>query len=108
MSGPDGSEASRVAVDEMFEILADPQRRQVLRFLLDSDEDVVPIEVLVDAVDPVEDDTRGANVNQVRTALCHWHLPRLKDAGFVEYDPREGLVRRTTGIERVEPYLAVR
>jgi predicted transcriptional regulator len=41
----------------------------------------------------------------VAVALRHTHLPRLADAGVVDYDPDSGRVAPAAAADRLRPYL---
>ena len=42
----------------------------------------------------------------VRISLYHRHLPKLAEAGLIEFDPERRLVAPTTRLEQLEPTLA--
>lgn len=80
-------EQAPVDYDTMFEVLADKRRRLVLHHL--AEDQSAELDELVDSVcDSVESDPPD-----VSAALHHNHLPRLDDAGILEYDSRSGSVR---------------
>ncbi|USZ68612.1 helix-turn-helix domain-containing protein [Halorussus salilacus] len=91
-----------------FDILNDPVRRNVIAILHDSG----PItraqlaaelsEAMDDAAGP--ETARGAGPRQLRISLHHNHLPRLADAGVVEYDG-DG-VAATSALDRLAGALA--
>jgi hypothetical protein len=76
--------------DELFDVLADAERRRVLEHLLESD-----------ATTHVGLLKNGCDVNG--THLRHVHLPKMNRAGIVEFDPQTGDVALTddgTALER--------
>jgi len=73
-----GTDAS---TNEMFDVLSDGQRRRALNYLSES-EGVVTLGELAERVTRAEEDPERAAI-----ALHHGHLPKLTDAGLVEYDP---------------------
>lgn len=88
------------SLDAVFELLAARRRRYLLYYLEDEDaEPVVELDDLADRIsaweeewtdeDAVETDSPDA----IRDDLHHVHLPRLADAGLVEYDARTRTVR---------------
>ena len=92
-----------LSIDETLEILADPRRRATLRYLKDSDAEVVDLERLVESV-ATELGTRpgdGPGAGRLRVSLRHVHLPKLASAGLVDYDSVEGTLRyqQDEGIE---------
>jgi hypothetical protein len=84
-------------LDALFEILADDQRRHILTYLEERDEDVAAFSELIDHVadervgDPTDDHER------VAVRLHHAHLPKLADLDLVEYDARSETVRYRGG-----------
>ena len=95
------ADSAHAPSDEVFSVLADRRRRQILRYLHDSD---FPegIESIADAVE----DRRGAPPRrELRIALHHKHLPKLDAAGLIEYAADDNLVVGADGIESVESYL---
>lgn len=88
------AERSELSIDELFSLLADPQRRIVIERLDRTSSDVT-IEVLADhVVAELNDGTLEAAAERRRAlfALHHNHLPRLDDHGILEYDPAAGIV----------------
>lgn len=90
--------------DASFEILRDPHRRSVCRYVSRTETPIVTRAELVDYVaerasDAVETDgetdPRVAR-RRVATQLRHVHLPKLDDFGIVEYDPD----RETISVDR--------
>ncbi|UTF52964.1 DUF7344 domain-containing protein [Natronosalvus rutilus] len=68
------------------DVLASAYRRQVLRYLVAGEDDVASVENLVDELlsqDEITDDRR-----HVAIELHHVALPKLAEAGFIEYDAR--------------------
>lgn len=90
-----------------FDLLGSSRRRYVLYYLTDlSDEPAeVAVDVLAEHVAACEAvpgrDADEETVARVRTALRHVHLPKLADAGVVDYDPGERTVtlRGTAGLD---------
>ena len=92
--GVDAAASDRL--DELFSVLSNRRRRRVLYSLVDGEESVVECSQLVrrladgPATIGASDDSSEAAVAR---DLHHVHLPRLEDAGIVEYDRRQGTVR---------------
>lgn len=89
----DGGPAGRI--DEAFELLADAERRYALYYLHSMDDDVASFAELADYVvardaDSVTDLEDGDGTLE---RLHGNHLPKLEEAGVVEYDARSGDVR---------------
>lgn len=100
---PSAAEAD--ARNEVFEVLKNARRRAVLRYLL-YEEPEAEFRDLVEYVASRENGTNSDSVspaerNRVRTALYQHHLDKLADTGFIEYDKREGVVRRNGRTDEV-------
>ncbi|MFC7136790.1 hypothetical protein ACFQRB_10390 [Halobaculum litoreum] len=88
-SGENGSTDTH-RQDELFTQLAHPVRRRVLERLVRGDGEVRAAGVAATATD------------RDRLALRHVHLPKLAYAGYVEWDPDAGTVRRGREFATVE------
>jgi len=77
-------------LDDYLRLLADERKRRLLRSLLDADGD--PVALSPD--DPHE-----------RARLHHIHLPKLADAGLIDWDRRDHLVVRGPAFDEVVPLL---
>lgn len=73
-------------VDELLALLADDRSRSLLRHLRDSPDADASLHHLADQVGDADEE-------QVRSHLHHSTLPRLADAGVVEYDHERNTVR---------------
>jgi DNA-binding transcriptional ArsR family regulator len=100
---PDDSSSLRdrtipeIDLDALFEVLADAQRRQILAYLDATDDDVAAYS---DLIEHVADDSAEASTDdrdRIAVGLHHNHLPKLADAGVVEYDSRSETVRYRGG-----------
>jgi DNA-binding transcriptional ArsR family regulator len=86
-----------IDLDALFEALGDAQRRQILGYLDATDDDVAAYS---DLIEHVADDSGGesaADHDRIAVSLHHNHLPKLADAGIVEYDARSETVRYRGG-----------
>ncbi|MFC6718879.1 hypothetical protein ACFQGT_14650 [Natrialbaceae archaeon GCM10025810] len=89
---------SAPSLDVVFDLLANRRRRYALYYLYDRPDGVSSLDDLVDGVltyEVIEGDVEDHRTT-VRTSLQHVHLPKLEDAGIVEYDPRSETVRYWT------------
>ena len=96
---------NRSRVDKLFGVLADPDRRIALQYLL-TQESAVGIDDLLDEV-VSDSQSPGAEISraQLHTRFVHVHLPKLADIGVIEYDLDAGIVESIRTIDEIEPYL---
>ncbi|QSW98439.1 DUF7344 domain-containing protein [Haloterrigena alkaliphila] len=95
----DTCEASAETVDEAFGLLADQRRRLLLEVMRAFDEPLT----LPDAAEEVAVRETGSpvpsisaeRVHETYISLYHDHLPRLVEAGLLEYDQERDLVSPT-------------
>lgn len=76
-------------------LLADRHRRSVLEYLANNGEEPVPLHALASQISggkPAANEGQPAAYDSVVTSLFHTHLPKLHEAGLIEYD-RHGSVR---------------
>ena len=88
--------ASDVPLDVIFEILKNERRRLVLGFLVDA-EDTVTQGELAEHIAAIENDTSVSNLGaqqrkRVYIGLYQCHLPKMADAGAVEFNQDRGLI----------------
>ncbi|MFC7155045.1 ArsR family transcriptional regulator [Halomarina halobia] len=78
------------SLDRTLRLLAHHRRRAILELLIEVDDGGITFSRLVRAIarSEGEDDSES-----IRIDLHHCHLPRLADAGVVEYDHRSGAIR---------------
>jgi hypothetical protein len=84
--------------DELFELLANRRRRFAMHYLQNHPDDLVTLSELSEqvagwehGVEPEQLDYRERK--SVRNSLHQFHLPKLDDAGVVEYDDRASEVQ---------------
>lgn len=87
----------RLAESQFYQALTSPHRRRLLFYLLENKESTV--EELASVLSGWEATTTGtmqtsADRSAIRFQLLHNHLPRLADAGLIEYDAQAGTVQR--------------
>lgn len=82
----------RRSVDFLLSVLADEQRREVLRYFQQAEDSVASLDALTDhLVDTGAVDDRPREHVHVR--LHHAHLPKLAETPAIEYEPRSRTVR---------------
>ena len=82
-------------LDQIFEVLSHRRRRYVLYYLRHVSDGVASIEDIATHVAQFECTSENADDHQasILTSLQHVHLPKLEEAGVVEYDERSEMVR---------------
>ena len=87
-----------VGLNTLYDLLKNPRRRMALRYLVRSREETATIGELAEQLAAWENDLPLAGVNSTlrkRTynTLQQHHLPKLAEAGLVEFDRARGHVR---------------
>ncbi|SFB71316.1 hypothetical protein SAMN05444422_101404 [Halobiforma haloterrestris] len=86
----------RATLDELFEVLSKPPRRRILTALAETnprrETEFVP-----------RDFTRDGRREDVLVGLYHTHLPKLDDAGFIEWDPNSRTITRGPRFAEIAP-----
>ena len=77
-------------IDEVFELLSNDCRRRVCLFLRRTGIEVATLDDLVEALASAESDEER---ERLAINLHHRHLPKLDEAGIVDYDPRSNTAR---------------
>lgn len=98
--------------DTVFEVMSNRRRRSLIRYLKaqqngDGGAEISDISRQIAAWE------QGVSVDQVNysdrknvhTSLYQFHLPKMDDAGFVEYDQRSGNVSLTDSAENLDIYI---
>jgi len=95
--------------DRVFDILSSPRRRYVLYFLR-TEESPIQLTDLAEHVAAWENDTTVEELSsqqrkRVYVSLYQTHLPKLAEAGLVEYDDESGEVAVAGRTSAIDPYL---
>lgn len=99
-----GRSPEEASVDAMFDALCDPIRRRVLLAISDHGPRDAE-EFTADAFASAEMGEMEPDILRIR--LFHSHLPRLAEAGYVEWDPADGTIRRGPAFADIVPLLDV-
>jgi DNA-binding transcriptional ArsR family regulator len=99
----------RLSKDVIFELLKNRRRREVLAYLLEADE-TVTLGELAEQIAAWENDTEVSALSsdqrkRVYVALYQTHLPKMDDAGIVEYDQDRGLISLSDNADLLMMYL---
>jgi len=95
--------------DRVFDILSSPRRRYVLYFLR-TEPNPIQLTDLAEHVAAWENNTTVEELStqqrkRVYVSLYQTHLPKLADAGLVEYDEDSGNVSIASKASEIDPYL---
>ncbi|QLG60740.1 DUF7344 domain-containing protein [Halorarum salinum] len=109
MAGRGGSDER--SADVVLDLLADQRRRDVLACLEGSTQSI-PLTELAEDIAARENEgslteVPNAEVRTIQLSLHHVHLPKLDDAGAVEYDRDRNLTRASEPTDRVERALSL-
>jgi len=86
-----------VSVDVLFDVLSHEYRRHALSFLAHVNHPL-PVEELVDHVESCVD-SDSVTRRRMALSLRHTHLPKMDDAGMLDYDPDREVVEPTSATE---------
>lgn len=102
----DNTELSR---DRVFDILSSPRRRYVLHYLR-TEESPIELTALAEEVAAWENDTTVEKLSsqdrkRVYVSLYQTHIPKLSEAGLIEYDSDSGDVALSNQASEIDPYM---
>jgi DNA-binding transcriptional ArsR family regulator len=105
----ESDDGDRLSKDVIFELLKNRRRREVLSYLLEADE-TVTLGELAEQIAAWENDTdvnalSSDQRKRVYVALYQTHLPKMDDAGIVEYDQDRGLITLADNADLLMMYL---
>ena len=100
----------RYSFETVLELLSSPRRRTLLYHLKDQPAEEVPLDRLVEEINdiaralPVRD---ASSSEEIRAELVQIHLPKLREAGIVQYDADAETVHYTVneGLESLLRYI---
>lgn len=95
-----------LSIDATLALLSNFDRRCILSYLTDQSDGCATVDELVDYLVARKAERSGTRPSHdhVLTTLHHVHVPKLADAGVVEYDARSQEIRHR-GNERLERWL---
>ncbi len=103
--------SSELTEDQIFHILQNERRRNVLRYLQDTDEPVRMRDVAEQVAAWEHDTTVEALTSDQRQRvyipLYQSHLPKLDSEAIIDYQQSRGIVERRSSAAQLEPYLDV-
>ena len=111
--GQGGTEpATDISEDELYTVLANQRRRFAVHLLKRESDSAVEIGEMAEQIAAWENEVdvaeiTGSDRKRVYTALQQSHLPKMDDAGVVEFNKNRGVVRPTPALENVDLYMDV-
>jgi len=104
-------EDSDLSKTEIFDVLRNQRRRFVLQYLKrrETPVELGPLATQVAAweYDTTVDEVTSAQRKRVYTTLQQTHLPKMDEAGIVEYDSSRGTIHSTESAEDLSVYLEI-
>jgi len=104
-------EDSDLSKTEIFDVLRNQRRRFVLQYLKrrETPVELGPLATQVAAweYDTTVDEVTSAQRKRVYTTLQQTHLPKMDEAGIVEYDSSRGTICSTESTEDLSVYLEI-
>jgi len=96
-------------LDTVLDVCEHPHRRAVLAALAENHQSI-SVNALATAIvehdqDRLVTDDSGETLTQIRVGLHHAHLPKLDEAGLIEYNSERQLVKPTARLDEGEPHL---
>lgn len=96
--------------DTMLELLSNQRRRFTIHFLKQREGEVVDISELSERVASWENGKPMTELShqerkRVRNALRQYHLPKMDDYGFIDFDSRRGTVALTEAASNANIYI---
>ncbi|QSG03834.1 DUF7344 domain-containing protein [Natranaeroarchaeum sulfidigenes] len=95
---------SELSADVIFDLLSVTRRRHALYYISEQ-VGTVSLPDLSDALtvwEPVEEERHH---QRIATGLYHRHLPKLADAGVLQYDADTDTIELLPAAEQLQPYL---
>lgn len=105
------TESSRLSQDEVYQLLSNPRRRFIISFLRGRDE--IHLQDLAAEVAAWENETAIDSLTaqqrkRVYVSLYQTHVPKLEEAGIIDYDGETGVIRLRDRVEQLDTYLPTR
>ena len=108
-AGTPADEGPPIELDQVFGLLRNRRRRDVLRYLSEADEQV-RLGELAETIAARECDKSVRQITsqerkRVYIGLYQGHLPKMDDCGVIEYDQQRGTIDRGPNYEVLVDYL---
>mgnify|MGYP006275976527 FL=1 len=112
IDGGGAEPTTEVSEDELFTVLANQRRRFAVHLLKREEADKLEIGDMAEQIAAWENGIDTAEITgnerkRVYTALQQSHLPKMDDAGVVEFNKDRGVVEPTPALQNVDLYMDV-
>lgn len=93
LGAPEERTEGLIEFDRLFSLLSTTRRRHALYCLAEASAATLSMSDLVDELAAIERRTSDApSREEIELALRHTHLPKLSEAGVIDYDPGRAVV----------------
>lgn len=104
------SDDEELSLDELFDLLRNRRRRDILAYL-DASDGTVTLDELAESIAADENDVEPEQLSsqqrkRVYISLYQNHLPKMDELGIVEYEQNRGIVT-LLDLSEAKPYLSV-
>ncbi|WP_424016083.1 DUF7344 domain-containing protein [Halorubrum xinjiangense] len=112
LDGGEVEPATEVSEDELFDVLANQRRRFAVHLLKREERERIEIGDMAEQIAAWENGIDTAEITgnerkRVYTALQQSHLPKMDDAGVVDFNKDRGIVEPTPALQNVDLYMDV-
>ena len=112
VDGGGAEPATDISEDELFDVLANQRRRFAVHLLKREEADSIAIGDMAEQIAAWENgidmkEITGNERKRVYTALQQSHLPKMDDAGVVDFNKDRGIVEPTPALQNVDLYMDV-
>ncbi|WP_435095939.1 DUF7344 domain-containing protein [Halorubrum sp. N11] len=112
VDGGSAEPATEVSEDDLFNVLANQRRRFAVHLLKREEKDRLEIGDMAEQIAAWENgidtaEITGNDRKRVYTALQQSHLPKMDEAGVVEFNKDRGIVEPTPALADVDLYMDV-
>ncbi|WP_144799611.1 DUF7344 domain-containing protein [Halorubrum depositum] len=112
IDGGGAEPTTEVSEDELFDVLANQRRWFAVHLLKREEEDRVAIGEMAEQIAAWENgiettEITGNERKRVYTALQQSHLPKMDDAGVVDFNKARGVIEPTPALQNVDLYMDV-
>ncbi len=91
MSGSECYPEKAQRIDDLLDVLGHRHRREIVHYFENHTDE--PTATLDSLVAHVAGRVPGGDREELRMTFAHAHLPKLRDHDWIDYDPRQELVR---------------